>query len=244
MPAVLSTCLTNGRGFQTSLKTCRDSVCAFVSGPTVLQLDAFTLLVACSSPPGPAGTDPYRHVAARPSRNGAAVVGNPLYRRGRRAHPLRAARCGRPTSLRSASAILRACWPWAAIWQGVRVFNGRGPLPLVLLGFSALWALLCLRPEIIESLSLRVAIISFLTAVLCGLSAHELWRNRAEALASRTPADHYFRQRQPHHAGARHARRRRAVPDRRRVDRRGLAGRLHAGAVRPYLFRWRPASSP
>jgi diguanylate cyclase (GGDEF)-like protein len=72
-------------------------------------------------------------------------------------------------------------------WQGVRVFNGRRPLLLPLVGVNLFWFLLCLIPEVVESLSLRVVLVSILTFLLSVAAAHELWRGRGEVLASRMP---------------------------------------------------------
>lgn len=74
------------------------------------------------------------------------------------------------------------------LWQGVRVFERRAPRMLPVLASAALWFGLCLWPAFTSSQPLRVAVLSALIALYCGLAAGELWRGRMEKLPSRIPA--------------------------------------------------------
>jgi diguanylate cyclase (GGDEF)-like protein len=74
------------------------------------------------------------------------------------------------------------------LWQGARVFEGRKPLLLPLLLTPVAWIGLCLIPPFLESLAARVVGVSLFNAAFCALAAYELWRGRAEVLASRQPA--------------------------------------------------------
>ena len=72
--------------------------------------------------------------------------------------------------------------------QGVRVFGGRKVNLLPVAALCLLWIGLCFVPPIVTSLAARVSVVSLLTAVLAAIGAWELWRDRAETLASRWPA--------------------------------------------------------
>jgi diguanylate cyclase (GGDEF)-like protein len=73
-------------------------------------------------------------------------------------------------------------------WQGARVFEGRRPLWWSVPAIPSVWLALCLVQPILESMPARVVIVSGGVAILCALTAWELWRGRSETLASRAPA--------------------------------------------------------
>lgn len=73
-------------------------------------------------------------------------------------------------------------------WQGARVFEGRRPMWSALIATPLVWLGLCLVPPFLASMPARVVAISLFNAAFCGLAAHELWRGRAEGLASRRAA--------------------------------------------------------
>ena len=75
-----------------------------------------------------------------------------------------------------------------ALWQGVRVFHGRPPALLALLGGAVFCAGFCLLPVFAESMVARIVVVSVLNGIYCALAAYELWRGRSEPLASRWPA--------------------------------------------------------
>ena len=78
------------------------------------------------------------------------------------------------------------------LWQGARVFERRKPV-LWVLGLTPLaWLGLCLIPPFYASMAARVTTVSLFNAVFCGLAAYELWRGRAEGLASKRPAMQTF----------------------------------------------------
>ncbi|MHB1102575.1 MAG: GGDEF domain-containing protein [Devosia sp.] len=74
------------------------------------------------------------------------------------------------------------------LWQGARVFERRKPFVLVVLLTPVVWIGLCLIPPFFASMAARVVGVSLFNAAFCALAAYELWRGRAEALASRKPA--------------------------------------------------------
>lgn len=74
------------------------------------------------------------------------------------------------------------------LWQGARVFEGRKPTWLAIVLIPAAWLLLTLVPEFLRSMPFRIVGVSAAHVVLCGLTIWELWRGRAEKLASRYPA--------------------------------------------------------
>jgi diguanylate cyclase (GGDEF)-like protein len=71
------------------------------------------------------------------------------------------------------------------LWQGIRVFQHRKPLLLLLIAICLVWVGLCAVPAFVESMLARVVVASLLTVVMAGGSVWELWRDRKEALASR-----------------------------------------------------------
>jgi len=72
--------------------------------------------------------------------------------------------------------------------QGVRVFGGRKVNLLPAVAVCVGWIALCFVPPIFASLLARIVCVSLMTSVLAALGAWELWRDRAEALASRWSA--------------------------------------------------------
>jgi diguanylate cyclase (GGDEF)-like protein len=74
------------------------------------------------------------------------------------------------------------------LWQGARVFEHRRPVLPVLIAAPLIWLGLCLFPPFFANMPARVVVVSLFNASFCGLAAYELWRGRAESLASRQPA--------------------------------------------------------
>lgn len=77
---------------------------------------------------------------------------------------------------------------FGGIWQAARVFERRRPMLLPVAGASAGWLALCTWEPFMSSLPLRVVVASLLGAGFLWAAAYELWRGRAEQLASRGPA--------------------------------------------------------
>ena len=73
------------------------------------------------------------------------------------------------------------------MWYGVRLFQGRRPPWGTITGMSAFWFALCLYPPFIESMAARIAVVSLLNALICALAVRELWGERADGLRSRLP---------------------------------------------------------
>src|SRR5690606_5821060 len=74
------------------------------------------------------------------------------------------------------------------VWQGARAFTRRQPMLWPVVAPAALWLGLCALPGYMAFQPLRVVIASLLVAGLTLLTARELWRDRSEALPSRTAA--------------------------------------------------------
>ncbi|MCC6891104.1 MAG: GGDEF domain-containing protein [Hyphomicrobiales bacterium] len=89
-------------------------------------------------------------------------------------------------SIDLANAILFLAF--AVTWTGARVFDGRKPLPLVMVGGSALWLLVAYVPTLGDRYEIRFLIASGIIATYTWLTAYEFWRGRAEPLVSRWPA--------------------------------------------------------
>ena len=77
---------------------------------------------------------------------------------------------------------------FAFLWHASREFAGRRPEQLAVLFALTFWLALCSIPAFLGSMTLRVVAASAMVSLFCGLSAWELWRNRAEQLPSLTPA--------------------------------------------------------
>jgi diguanylate cyclase (GGDEF)-like protein len=72
--------------------------------------------------------------------------------------------------------------------QGVRVFSGRKVFLVPVVTACLVWIALCFYPPVFGSLPARITVVSLLTAGVAATGAWELWRDRAEVLASRWPA--------------------------------------------------------
>lgn len=75
---------------------------------------------------------------------------------------------------------------YGGLWTGCRCFAGRRPLWGALLAGSAAWLAFSLTPPY-GSFMIRVLVASAAIAVYFLLAAFEMWRTRAEGLASRRP---------------------------------------------------------
>ena len=73
-------------------------------------------------------------------------------------------------------------------WSGARVFDGRTPEPLYLVGGAALWLLVCRSPWLADSLDAKVLLSSGIITAYTWATAYEFWRGRSEPLVSRWPA--------------------------------------------------------
>ena len=73
-------------------------------------------------------------------------------------------------------------------WSGARVFDGRAPEPLYLVGGAALWLLVCRSPWLADSLDAKVLLSSGIITAYTWATAYEFWRSRSEPLVSRWPA--------------------------------------------------------
>ncbi len=74
---------------------------------------------------------------------------------------------------------------YGVIWSAVRSFERRPAHVLPAILISGVWGLLCLIPAFYASIPFRVAVASFVAGAYCAAGAWELWRGRAEVLASR-----------------------------------------------------------
>ncbi len=92
----------------------------------------------------------------------------------------------RAISIDLANAILFLAF--AVTWTGARVFGGRGPLPLAMVGGSVVWLVVCHLPIISMPFEFRFLIASGIITTYTWLTAYEFWRGRAEPLVSRWPA--------------------------------------------------------
>jgi diguanylate cyclase (GGDEF)-like protein len=73
------------------------------------------------------------------------------------------------------------------MWYGVRLFQGRRPPWGAITGMSAFWFALCLYPPFIESMTARIGVVSILNAAICAFAVRELWSDRSDGLRSRLP---------------------------------------------------------
>jgi diguanylate cyclase (GGDEF)-like protein len=89
-------------------------------------------------------------------------------------------------SIDLANAILFTSF--AMTWTGARLFDGRRPLPLGLIGGAVLWLVICRVPGVMEMTDLRVLIGAGIVSTYTWLTAYEFWRGRSEPLVSRWPA--------------------------------------------------------
>ncbi|QGY01004.1 GGDEF domain-containing protein [Methylobacterium mesophilicum SR1.6/6] len=89
-------------------------------------------------------------------------------------------------SIGLANAVVLAAY--GLIWSGVRSFERRAARLDVAMAGAALWGVLCCVPAFYASIELRVLLASAVATVYCGAAAAEIWRGRAERLASRISA--------------------------------------------------------
>ncbi len=76
---------------------------------------------------------------------------------------------------------------FACCWQGARAFDRRRPLWLGVVAAPAAWLALCLMPEFMANVGVRVIVSSLLVTPLLAMTGVEFWRGREEALPSRLP---------------------------------------------------------
>jgi diguanylate cyclase (GGDEF)-like protein len=89
-------------------------------------------------------------------------------------------------SIGLANAVVLAAY--GLIWSGVRSFERRAARLDVAMAGAALWGVLCCVPAFYASIELRVLLASAVATAYCGAAAAEIWRGRAERLASRISA--------------------------------------------------------
>ena len=89
-------------------------------------------------------------------------------------------------SIDLANAILFAAF--AVTWSGARVFDGRAPLPIYLVGGAVLWIVACRAPLFVDSLEAKIMLSSGIVTAYTWATAYEFWRGRGEPLVSRWPA--------------------------------------------------------
>src|SRR5271166_3417124 len=77
---------------------------------------------------------------------------------------------------------------FALTWTGARVFDHRGPQPILLFGGAVLWLVASRIPAVADSFSLRVLLSSAIVTAYTWATAYEFWRGRSEPLVSRWPA--------------------------------------------------------
>jgi diguanylate cyclase (GGDEF)-like protein len=89
-------------------------------------------------------------------------------------------------SIDLANAILFTAF--AVTWSGARVFDGRAPEPVYLLGGAVLWLICCRAPFFADSIEAKVLLSSGIITAYTWATAYEFWRGRSEPLVSRWPA--------------------------------------------------------
>jgi diguanylate cyclase (GGDEF)-like protein len=89
-------------------------------------------------------------------------------------------------SIDLANAILLMAF--AVTWCGARVFDGRAPEPIYLVGGAVLWLIVCRTPFFADSMDARVLLSSAIITGYTWATAYEFWRGRSEPLVSRWPA--------------------------------------------------------
>ncbi len=77
---------------------------------------------------------------------------------------------------------------FAVTWSGARVFDGREPEPMYILGGAMLWLAASRTPFFIASIDARVLLSSGIITAYTWATAYEFWRGRGEPLVSRWPA--------------------------------------------------------
>src|SRR6476620_10253433 len=77
---------------------------------------------------------------------------------------------------------------FALTWSGARVFDGRAPEPMYIVGGAILWILVSRSSSFVDSLDAKVLLSSGIIAAYTWATAYEFWRGRSEPLVSRWPA--------------------------------------------------------
>src|SRR5258708_3819692 len=77
---------------------------------------------------------------------------------------------------------------FAVTWSGARVFDGRAPEPMYIVGGAILWILVSRASSFVDSLDARVLLASGIITAYTWATAYEFWRGRSEPLVSRWPA--------------------------------------------------------
>jgi len=77
---------------------------------------------------------------------------------------------------------------FAVTWSGARVFDGRAPEPMYIVGGAILWILVSHTSSFVDSLNAKVLLASGIITAYTWATAHEFWRGRSEPLVSRWPA--------------------------------------------------------
>src|SRR6476646_7570702 len=89
-------------------------------------------------------------------------------------------------SIDLANAVLFAAF--ALTWSGARVFDGRAPEPVFIVGGAALWIVISHASTFVDSLDTKVLVASGIITAYTWATAYEFWRGRSEPLVSRWPA--------------------------------------------------------
>jgi diguanylate cyclase (GGDEF)-like protein len=77
---------------------------------------------------------------------------------------------------------------FAVTWSGARVFDGRAPEPMYIVGGAILWILVSRTSSFIDSLDAKVLLASGIITAYTWATAYEFWRGCSEPLVSRWPA--------------------------------------------------------
>jgi diguanylate cyclase (GGDEF)-like protein len=77
---------------------------------------------------------------------------------------------------------------FAVTWSGARVFDGRAPEPMYIVGGAILWILVSRTSSFVDSLDAKVLLASGIITAYTWATAYEFWRGRSEPLVSRWPA--------------------------------------------------------
>src|SRR3954468_19690451 len=77
---------------------------------------------------------------------------------------------------------------FAVTWSGARVFDGRAPEPMYIVGGAILWILVSRTSSLVDSLDAKVLLASGIITAYTWATAYEFWRGRGEPLVSRWPA--------------------------------------------------------
>ena len=77
---------------------------------------------------------------------------------------------------------------FALTWSGARVFDGRAPEPMYVVGGAVLWILVSHTSSFVDSLDAKILLSSGIITAYTWATAYEFWRGRGEPLVSRWPA--------------------------------------------------------